>query len=292
MGQARPSIALIVVARDAGPTIARCITSARTLVESVLVVDSFSTDDTIDVARREGATVLQRPFINYSDQRNWSSEQVEANTDWILHLDSDEYLTLELAAELMSRAQHAPPDTTAFMMRRKMVFLGRAMRHGGLGATWHLRMYRPGRGWCEDRRYDQHFVTSGRAETLRGFFVDDDLASLERWTDRHNRWSSAEAREAIDPSPAAGRVQPALFGSPISRKRWLKDHAWTRLPILWRPFVYFVYRYFVCLGFLDGREGLIFHVLQGFWFRFLVDSKLFEQRQSKAQVTHQPKDVT
>src|SRR5882724_1636557 len=168
-----PHIALLIVARDAGTTIALCIRSASTLVKSVLVVDSFSTDDTIEVARREGSVVLQREFINYSDQRNWASEQVDTNTDWILHLDSDEYLTPQLAAELLGRVHQASQDTTAFMMRRKMVFLGRTMRHGGLGATWHLRMYRRGSGWCEDRRYDQHFVTSGRAETLRGFFVDD-----------------------------------------------------------------------------------------------------------------------
>jgi glycosyltransferase involved in cell wall biosynthesis len=287
----RANIALVIVTGDAGTTIARCITSARTLVKSVLVVDSFSTDDTVDVARREGAVVLQRPFINYSDQRNWASEQIGVNTDWILHLDSDEYLTPELATEISSRVSAASDDTDGFLMRRRVVFLGREMRHGGLNATWHLRMYRPHRGWCEDRRYDQHFIAAGRVERLRACFVDDNRASLERWTDRHNRWSTAEAEEVFNPSPGSRRVKPALLGSPINRKRWLKDRFWSRLPTLWRPFAYFAYRYFFCLGFLDGREGLVFHVLQGFWFRFLVDSKLYEQKHATWQVTHQPKDV-
>ncbi len=288
----RANIALVIVARDAATTIARCIMSARTLVKSVLVVDSFSTDDTVDVARREGAVVLQRPFINYSDQRNWASDQIDSSADWMLHLDSDEYLTPELLAEISSTIPTASGETSGFLMRRRVVFLGREMRHGGLNATWHLRMYRPHRGWCEERRYDQHFMADGRVEQLRGCFVDDNGSSLERWTDRHNRWSSAEANEALNPSPVSRRVKPALLGSPISRKRWLKDRAWSRLPILVRAFAYFAYRYFIRLGFLDGREGLIFHVLQGFWFRFLVDSKIFEQTRSQRQLAYDPKNLT
>jgi glycosyltransferase involved in cell wall biosynthesis len=270
---------LIIVASDAATTIGRCISSAKTLVRSTLVVDSFSADDTVDVARREGAVVVQRPFLNYSDQRNWASTQVAPETDWILHLDSDEYLTGDLATEIARRVSQASDGIVGFLMRRRMVFLGRRMRFGGLSATWHLRVYRVNRGCCEDRRYDQHFVALGATERLRGSFVDDNRASLEQWTNRHNRWSSAEADEVVRPSPHQGRVQPSIVGSPIARKRWIKDRVWNRLPLLGRPFAYFFYRYVLCLGFLDGREGLIFHVLQAFWFRFLVDSKVFEQNQ-------------
>src|SRR5882672_9511619 len=109
-----PRIALVILTRDAGATLARCIASAKRIVRSVVVVDSFSTDDTIEVAQREGALVLQRPFANYSDQRNWASEQVSTDTDWILHLDSDEYLTPELAAEISSSVSEASDDTDGF----------------------------------------------------------------------------------------------------------------------------------------------------------------------------------
>jgi len=270
-------IALVVLTLDAAETLAQCINSANSLAASVLVVDSFSTDSTVAVGRREGAEVLQRPFLSYGDQRNWASQQVPPDTDWLLHLDSDEYLTPELAAEISLAVSHATPEISGFLMRRRMVFLGRPMRFGGLSATWHLRVHRVGRASCEDRRYDQHFVATGRIERLKGFFVDDNRASLEQWTSRHNRWSTAEADEILNPSPQGRRVEPTLRGSPINRKRWLKDRVWTRLPLLLRPFAYFTYRYVLCLGFLDGREGLIFHVLQAFWFRFLVDSKTFER---------------
>ena len=276
----KPHIALIVLTRDAAATLPRCIASAQGLVTSVLVVDSFSTDDTPRVARQHGAVVLQRPFINYGDQRNWASARTAPGTEWILHLDADEYLTPQLASEIAARLSRDPGDTAGFLMRRRMVFLGREMRYGGMGGTWHLRLYRVNRGRCEGRRYDQHFIADGPVQRLRGFFIDDDRASLEDWVSRHNRWSSAEAEEILDPSPGAGRVEPRLAGSPIHRKRWLKDRVWGRLPLLWRPFAYFLYRYFLRLGFLDGREGLIFHVLQGFWFRFLVDSKAYERSRS------------
>jgi glycosyltransferase involved in cell wall biosynthesis len=273
-----PTIALVVVTRDAAQTIARCIRSARQLASSILVVDSFSNDDTVEIARREGAVVLQRPFLNYSDQRNWASDQIPRTSDWILHLDADEYLTPPLGVEIASAVEGAGHETVGFLMRRNLFFLRREMRHGGLGTTWHLRLYRNGQGWCEERRYDQHFMASGRTERLHNFFVDDNPATLAHWTDRHNQWSTAEAQEILSPSSSSKRVRPTLFGSPINRKRWLKDRAWHRLPILWRAFAYFGLRYFLCLGFLDGREGLIFHALQGFWFRFLVDSKIFEQK--------------
>ena len=237
--EAKPKVALIIVARDAEATVPRCIASVRSLVESVLVVDSFSTDKTVQVARQLGAVVLQRSFSSYSDQRNWASEHVPPGTDWILHLDSDEYLTPELACEIGRQLSQPPDLTTGFLMRRRIVFLGREIRHGGMGSTWHLRMYRVKRGSCEDRRYDQHFIADGPVQRLRGFFVDDNPASLEQWVNRHNHWSTAEAEEVLNPSPGARRVKPELIGSPINRKRWLKDRVWSRLPVLWRPFAYF-----------------------------------------------------
>jgi len=245
----------------------------------MLVVDSYSTDESVETARREGARVLQRPFSTYADQRNWAAAQIDPAARWILHLDSDEFLTEALASEALTRVAKARPEVAGFMMRRRIRFMGRDIRYGGVGRTWHLRLYRVDRGQCEDRRYDQHFVANGPVERLHGFLVDDNRSSLELWTERHNGWSTAEAEEYLG-SPGHGpRLAPQLTGSPMNRKRWLKERLWNRLPLLWRPFGYFAYRYLLRLGFLDGLEGLIFHTLQGFWLRFLVDSKVWEKRQ-------------
>ena len=274
-------ITLVVLSYNSSRTLQHCLDSARGIVDSILVVDSHSTDDSVETARRKGARVLQRSFSNYADQRNWAAQQIEPGAGWILHLDSDEYLTEGLASEVARRVAHARPDVAGFMMRRRVRFMGREIRHGGLGSTWHLRLYRVGRGQCEDRLYDQHFVADGSVERLEGFFIDDNRSSLEVWTDRHNRWSTAEAQEYLGVIVRGPTVAPQLAGSPMNRKRWLKERFWNRLPLLWRAFAYFTYRYFFRLGFLDGREGLIFHALQGFWFRLLVDGKILEKRQGR-----------
>jgi glycosyltransferase involved in cell wall biosynthesis len=270
-------LALVILTQDSAATLGQCIESAQSIADSVLVVDSYSTDESVEVAREHGATVLQRPFVTYAQQRNWAAERIDQSCEWILHLDSDEYLTPSLAAEIAARIRDAHPATAGFIMRRKIMFLGREMRHGGLATTWHLRLYRVGRAQCEDRHYDQHFVADGPIQQLEGFFVDDNRSSLELWTQRHNRWSSAEAHEYLGVRLTGPRVVPRLTGSPMGRKRWLKERFWPRLPLLWRAYGYFIYRYFLRLGFLDGREGLVFHTLQGLWFRFLVDSKVWER---------------
>ncbi len=171
-----------------------------------------------------------------------------------------------------------------------MIFLGRLIRHGGMSPTWHMRLFRSAFGLCESRKYDQHFyVTQGATAQLKGDMIDDIRMPLTEWTSRHNRWSDAEVEE-LGTKESAGRVEAqqttnnwdavnrpslrnALFGRDVHERR-----LYNNTPLFVRPFILFFYRYFIRLGFLDGAEGLIFWVLQTFWFRFLVDAKLFERR--------------
>ena len=157
------------------------------------------------------------------------------------------------------------------------------MRHGGMSPTWHLRLFRSGAGRCEDRKYDQHFIVqSGTSGRLSGVLIDDIRMPLTEWTARHNRWADGEVAE-LDADQTTGRLQPDLFGSPTERKRFLRQR-YNRLPLFIRPFGLFAYRYFFRLGFLDGTEGLIFWVLQTFWFRFLIDAKIWEKRHLSQRV--------
>jgi hypothetical protein len=146
-----------------------------------------------------------------------------------------------------------------------------------MSPTWHLRLFRGGVGRCEDRIYDQHFLlTSGTSGQLQGTMIDDIRMPLTEWIARHNRWADGEAAE-LDSKETSGRLQPDARGNPAQRKRYLRQK-YNRMPLFVRPFVLFVYRYFFRLGFLDGTEGFIFWVLQTFWFRFLVDAKIWEKR--------------
>jgi len=151
------------------------------------------------------------------------------------------------------------------------------LRHGGMSPTWHLRLFRTGVGRCENRKYDQHFLLKdGTTGQLRGAMIDDIRMPLTEWIERHNRWADGEVAELANPENA-GRVEPDAHGNPVERKRYLRQK-YDRMPLFIRPFALFLYRYFVRLGFLDGTEGLIFWVLQTFWFRFLVDAKIWESR--------------
>src|SRR6185369_15730325 len=142
----------------------------------------------------------------------------------------------------------------------------------------HLRLFRRAKGMCEDRLYDQHFLVHGPVGRLAGDYLDVVASNINIWTLRHARWARMEALEMIAPSATANRVKADPRGNPIERKRWLREGVYGQAPMFLRPFLYWFLRYFLRFGFLDGREGLIFHFLQGCWYRFLIDCEILEQQ--------------
>jgi glycosyltransferase involved in cell wall biosynthesis len=272
----KPSV--IILAFNSVDTIEATLMQAREVSDDLHVVDSFSTDDTVALCRQHGAQVVQHAFDSYGAQRNWAIDNLAPRYGWQLHLDADERLTPELIASLRSLPEN--PADSGFLIARLVQFLGRTMRHGGMSPTWHLRLFRNGAGRCEERKYDQHFYLShGSTGELHGYMIDEIRMPLGEWTARHNRWADAEV---VEQTAAAGavRIQPRLLGTAVERKRYLRG-LYNGAPLFVRPYALFFYRYVLRLGFLDGREGLIFWTLQTFWFRFLIDAKLFEYRKSK-----------
>jgi glycosyltransferase involved in cell wall biosynthesis len=273
----KPSV--IVLAFNSVDTLGATLEQAREISDDVHVVDSFSADETVALSQQHGARVVQHTFENYGAQRNWAIDNLTLRYPWQLHLDADERLTPELIASI--RALPENPGPSGFLIARLVQFLGRVMRHGGMSPTWHLRLFRNGAGRCEERKYDQHFyLTQGTGGQLQGYMIDEIRMSLSEWTARHNRWSDAEVLEqttVID----GGRIHPRLWGNRLERKRYLRG-LYNSTPLFVRPFALFFYRYFLRLGFLDGCPGFIFWTLQTFWFRFLIDAKLFEHRKSKS----------
>jgi glycosyltransferase involved in cell wall biosynthesis len=273
----KPSV--IVLAFNSVDTLGATLAQALEVSDDVHVVDSFSTDDTVALSRQHGAQVIQHAFENYGAQRNWAIDNLTLRYPWQLHLDADERLTPELIASI--RALPENPGQSGFLIARLVQFLGRIMRHGGMSPTWHLRLFRNGDGRCEERKYDQHFyLTQGTGGQLQGYMIDEIRMSLSEWTARHNRWSDAEVLEQTA-SADGSHIQPRLRGNRVERKRYLRG-LYNDAPLFVRPFALFFYRYFLRLGFLDGCPGFIFWTLQTFWFRFLIDAKLFEHRKSKS----------
>lgn len=268
-------ITIIVLTFNSHKTIAATLCAAKQVSDDIYVVDSFSTDDTLDIVRKFDCKILQHAFQDYGSQRNWAIDNIPTAGGWQLHLDSDEELTSELIAEIQTiNLETVPFD--GYMVCRQIAFMGRRLNWGGVALTWHYRLFRSGFGRCENRRYDQHFVPSGRTGFLKNRMIDHNNESISEWTFRHNKWASMEAEEMLNTArPLSDQIHPDMFGVPSQRKRFLKSKYY-RLPLFWRAFFYFCYCFFVRLAFLDGARGVIYCVLQSFWFRFLVDAKIFE----------------
>ena len=259
----------------------RCIESIKAVVDEVVVMDCFSTDATLDIAKELGARVIQRAWINYANQFNFALTQLEQDVDWVLRIDADEYLTPALAAEIQENLASLPANVEGVYLPRRMTFLGRLIRHGGVFPVHVLRLFRNGAGECENRWMDEHIKVAGSTVNFNNELIDDNLNSLTWWVDKHNKYASREVVDMLNLEYGFmphDTVASLSDGSQASLKRWIKENVYSRLPGGFRAFAYFCYRYFLRLGFLDGKEGTAFHVLQGFWYRYLVDAKLAEVR--------------
>ena len=255
------------------------VAQAKRVSPHVYVVDSFSKDDTPAILHELGCTVVQRAFSNYSDQRNWAISQLESDYEWQLHLDADEVIDEESVGEI-NVLLSSKSKFDAYMLRRRDYFMGKMLRFSGLN-PWHLRLFRSGVGRCENRLYDQHFITDVPLGRMKGFMHDRNSAKLTDWIASHNRWSDAEAAEKLAArSLDSGVLQPRLMGDARERTRFIKE-IYYRLPIGLRSVSYFIYRYVFRLGFLDGKVGFYFAFFQALWFRMLIDAKMYEQRNQR-----------
>lgn len=269
-------ISIVLLSYNSVASVGRTIRSLEGLSDDIYVVDSYSTDDTVELCRSLGCKVVQRPFLHYADQRNWAIDNLPFKHEWQLHVDADEEFTPELV-KAIKQLNFAGSEFDGYIIGRKIVFLGRVLRHGAIARTWHYRLFRTGFGRCEDRLYDQHFVATGRTGRINAFMLDHQENSISEWTQRHNRWSDMEVQEVIgrDEVTREGRVLPNARGTVIERKRNVKARYYG-LPLFWRASAYFLYGFVFRLGFLDGTRGFVFCALQGFWFRVLIDAKIYE----------------
>ncbi|MFN5513366.1 MAG: glycosyltransferase family 2 protein [Cyanobacteriota bacterium] len=259
----------------------RCLNSVKCLTQplQIVIVDSFSIDETINIAQSHGTKLLQHPWLNYASQFNWALSQLPADTEWVLRIDADEYLTPELVEQIRQRLPEVGPEIDGIIFGRRMTFQGRLLRYGGVFPVKVLRLFRYGRGRCEERWMDEHIKVAGPTLEISGEIIDDNLNSLTWWTEKHNRYASREAVDLLNleynfmPHDSVASLKD---NSQAGVKRWLKEAVYARLPGGIRAFAYFFYRYILRLGFLDGGAGAAFHILQGFWYRYLVDAKVAE----------------
>lgn len=272
-----PLLTVVILTRDEERHIERAIASVTSIADRCYVVDSGSSDRTNELAQAAGARVLENPWFNHAAQFNWALSQLPVDTQWVLRLDADEIVTEELAAEIRERLGGVAPDVAGIEVSRRMCFLGRPIRWGGVFPIRLVRLLRHGCGEVEDRWMDEHIVVDGPTVGFRGEIIDDNRNPLTWWIAKHNSYSSREAVELLDLEFGFfGKRQARAIRGQAGAKRWLKEKVYACLPAGLRSLAYFLYRYFIRLGFLDGHEGRAFHVLQGFWYRYLVDMKVHE----------------
>lgn len=275
------NLTVIVLTQNEARHLERCLTSVKDFASHVLVVDSGSTDDTVEIAERLGAKVIHNPWLNHAAQFNFALDQLPEDADWVFRLDADEVVTPQLSAEIIEKIGRLGSEVSGIVLPRRMSFLGKRIRWGGIFPIWIVRLFRAGKGRCEARWMDEHIIVDGETVEFSGEIHDDNLNSLTWWTDKHNAYASREAVDLLNleygfrPHETVANLRS---GRQARIKRWLKEAVYSHLPGGLRAFVYFLYRYVLRLGFLDGREGAAFHVLQGFWYRYLVDAKLHEVR--------------
>jgi glycosyltransferase involved in cell wall biosynthesis len=271
------TITAIILTFNEEQHIERCINSLKPIVDEIVIVDSYSSDKTLVIAENLGAKVFQNPWKNYATQFNWGLQNCNIKSDWVWRIDADEYV--EDHNNVKDSLTHLSNNITGVYVKRKIIFLEKPLLHGGWYPVWHLKIWRNGKGVCENRWMDEHIkLANGDTTKLDVVQVDENLNSLSWWTDKHNSYATREMIDLLDTKYqifSNNEVIPKLFGTGEQRKRWLKL-AYLKLPLFVRPLIYFIYRYIFKLGFLDGKSGLAWHILQGFWYRFLVDAKIYE----------------
>lgn len=267
-------LAVIILAKNEKLHIGRCLEKLAPLEASqIFVVDCFSDDGTQEIARQNGAIVVEHEWPGlYARQFNWALDNLPIEADWVLRLDADEYLFPDTIAEVRRllpqrdggevKEDGLPSGVSSLSLSRARAFCGRMMRFGGTAHVPMVRFFKYGIGRCEDRAMDEHVVTSeGRDYRLRGEFVDDNLNSMDWWREKHRGYARREAADAL----AFERGE--IHFKDIKEKYY-------RMPRYFRAFAYFVIRYFMLGGFLDGYAGWMWHFWQGLWYRWLVDVEI------------------
>ena len=282
-------LTVVILTKNEEKHLRKCIESFCGIVKRFVIVDSFSTDGTealckqLDSELRANGSQLdfyQNKWMDYATQLNWGLTQTNITTEWSMRFDSDEELTEELVNEIEQKLPDVKEPVNGIILRRRVYFMGRWIKHGGRYPELLLRIFRTGKAMCEQKLMDEHMILSeGTTTTFQYDLIDNNQKDLEWWTAKHNWYSN---REVLDHQMTLANQQVETLESggqssgQASMKRAVKNGGYYKLPKFWRAHIYFIYRYYIKLGFLDGPEGKIFHFLQAYWYRFLVDAKLYE----------------
>lgn len=277
-------ISAIIITYNEEKNIGECLESACGWADEIFIVDSGSTDKTLEIAKKYTEKIYHHPFKNFAQQRNWSQDNLPIKNEWVFHLDADERVSQELAFEL-KEIFSTNIDVDGFMVARKTIFRNRWIRHGGHYPVYHLRIFKKDKGRSEERFYDQNYIVKGRIIKARGDIINIINPDLKLWKAKHKRWASLEAQEILFNKNR--KINIKLRGNPIERRNWFRYKIYYNMPLFIRPFIYFFYRYVIRFGFLDGGHGATFHFWQGFLYRLMVDISIYKLKKRNVYFRYQ-----
>ncbi|TCD00798.1 exosortase Y [Pedobacter psychroterrae] len=277
-----PHFSFIILTFNEEQHLPRLLESIRTLKARTYVLDSGSTDQTLNICYKYNLQVRYHPFHNHPKQWDTALRSFNIQSPWVIGLDADHIVGPELCEMLKNFKAEEYTNINGIYFNRKNYFKGKWIRFGGYYPKYLLKMFRYQVGYSDlQENMDHRFqVPSKTIIWKKGFLIEENLKEnkISFWLDKHNRYSDLVAEEEIQrlTTKRFQVTKPNFWGSPNEHNAWLKS-LWWQLPIYLRPFLYFTYRMIFQLGFLDGRTGIMFHFLQGFWFRLIVDIKIDEK---------------
>ena len=274
-------LSVLVTTRNEAANVERCLQSVHGFADQIFVLDSESSDGTVEIAGR----YAEVRTLAYEHGRiipwifQWGLDNLPLRNDWVLILEADQAVTPELRTEIAALLARPEGREAGFYIRRRQIFRGKPLRFGGYGSKVLLKLFRRSRSELDPVEQDTRVYVHGPVGRLRAPLVEWNRKedSILFYLEKHLRYAEAFAREEYERRrrDLPWKATPRLFGTPDERVLWLKDRYY-RMPLFVRPALYFLYRYFFLLGILDGPTGFIFHFLQAFWFRLVVDIRLAE----------------
>ena len=256
--------------------IEECIQSLKSIVDRIIVLDGNSTDNTVEIAKKNGAEVYKKE-CGYFERFNWGLELAE-NTDWILFLDADERMTCEACEELKILCdRYASTNINGIVVNYRVHFMGKELHYGGT-ILHKLRIFKPGTAFMENITLDQHIrLHWGSSVRMKSFLLHKDYKGLQIWSNKHITYADLASNDYMLKKNKVENVEFSGLDRSARIKRIIKYYFYYKLPIGIRAWGFYIYRYYFLLGFLDGIEGKIFAFLHAYWYRFLVDAMIYEK---------------
>lgn len=290
-------LSVIILTKNEELHIARCLDNVNPIAKEIFIIDSYSTDKTLEIARQyPKVQILQNKWVNnHAYQFNWGLDNSPITGKWVLRLDADEYLLPELIEEIKQKLHALPDNVSGVSFNRRHIFMDKWMKHGIYPITL-LRLFRYGKGRCEQRLMDEHIqITDGDIIVFDNDFCDHNLNNLSWFCHKHVDYAIREAADLIDieiglTCATESYKKEGIINSQAEKKR-IKKHRYAKKPLFWRSFVYFLYRYILKGGWRDGKEGFIFNFIQGWWYRMLVDAKVYEIKKQSSKKPQKIKEI-